>query len=172
MRRILAVLCLIAVLATAILIGCAEKSPLESALAEYSKVVEGEPPEDIRMTIYYIPFGHLTSLPISKEMLIEHPNVGIRVRPEEVISNWMRFRELKPSTLQIASQKTEHRNARLCYILEVGDGQGNYQVILDVLMDYADGNAIVNGVEVEHCELLLDLIHPLMPEEKWEDLMY
>lgn len=170
MYRIVAVLCLIAMLA-ACLIGCTEASPLEGALSEYVQITEGEMPEDIRMTIYYVPFGHLTIMPISKELLTQNPNVIVRVRRETIAANWDLFRELRPSALQIASQKIEYRNARLCYILEVGDGQGNYRIILDVLKDTLTGNAIVNGVEVEHSELLFDLIQPLMPEEKWEDLM-
>ena len=44
-------------------------------------------------------------------------------------------------------------------------------VLLSVLMNEANGNAFVNGVEVEHTELLLDLIRPLMTEKDWDQLM-
>lgn len=172
MKKTIAILCLVSLLSILVFSGCAEADPLEEALDKYTSVVEGEMPEDIRLTIYFIPFSNLTRAPVSKESLIESPNRKITVRAEELAAHWEQFRELKPSALQLAAEKEQYINARLCYILEVGDGAGNYEIILDVLKSYIHGNAFVNGVEVEHTELLFDLIRPFMTEKDWDRLMY
>lgn len=161
MRRILAVLCLIAVLATAILIGCAEKSPLERALAEYSKVVEGDPPEDIRLTIYYLSPMILTRVPLSGDDLATFPGVGIiTVSSEELASHWALLKELTPSMLKPV-QEESYMNARLYYVFETGDSNK----ILEVVISEIHGTVFINGIEVEDNPIFYDLIIPFLTEE-------
>lgn len=166
MCRRLATLCLIAVLAIAVFSGCVEKSPLESALAEYGKVVEGKLPEDIRLTIYYIDPNIYTRVPLSKDALITFPGVKmITVQSGELASEWELLKELKPSILQ-PIQEGSYINARLCYIFEVG----NSNEILEVIISQIHGNVFVNGIEVEDHPVFYKLIGSFLTDQDRETL--
>ena len=163
MKRIIPViLCLAALLAGFIVGKCTQESPQEAVLEKYTEVIQGQMPEDVRLTIYIMTFDAFYSVTVSREELMAHPHEKIIVGPEELAPYWETFRKIKPSALQLASEKEDFRQHEYGYVLEVGDGQGNYEKILEVSWDKPGENVMVNGVEVENVELLCDLVAPFM----------
>ncbi len=163
-RVVIALVCLAAFLAG---FALGRYSPLENALERYCEVVQGEMPEDIRLTIYgryvyYIAEFWSTNTHITPEEVMAEHDTLITVGPEKLAAHWGTFQELQPAVLEQASEKQGYVSARVYYVLEVGDGQGNYEKILEVSWDKPGENVMVNGVEVENVELLCDLVAPFM----------
>ena len=161
MKRSAVVICLLAFLLTTILTACSNSSPLQEAMNDYSKIVEGDLPDDIRLTIYYLDPNILTRIPLSKDDLVTFPGVGIiTVNSEELASCWELLKELNPSILHPV-QEESYINARLYYVFEVGDSDK----ILEVVINNIHGNAFVNGIEVEDNPIFYELIVPYLTEE-------
>lgn len=165
MKRVIVALVCLAALLTGFALG--RYSPLENALEGYGEVVQGEMPEDIRLTIYgryvydIVDFWN-TNTHITPEEVMSQQDILITVGPDQLAPHWGTFQELQPAILEVASEKQGYVSARVYYVLEVGDGQGNYEKILEVSYDKPDGNILVNGVEVEDADLFCDLITPFM----------
>ncbi len=164
MKRIIPViLCLAALLAGFIVGKCTQESPQEAVLEKYTEVIQGQMPEDVRLTIYIMTFDAFYSVTVSREELMAHPHEKIIVGPEELAPYWETFRKIKPSALQLASEKEDFRQHEYGYVLEVGDGQGNYKKILEVFS--VGRNIVINRLEIEYQDLLRDLIDPFLTEE-------
>ena len=164
MKRIVPViLCLVALLMGFFVGKYTRKLPQESVLESYTEIIQGQMPEDIRLTIYMMDSDILYSLPVSREKLLTRPHEKVVVGSEELAPYWETFQEIKPSALQPVSEKETYRHHGYGYVLEVGDGQGNYKKILEVLS--VGVNAIVNRLEVVDQDFLRDLIDPFLTEE-------
>lgn len=156
MKRVLiALLCL-----TALIIGFigGRYDPLEKAMESYCEITQGDMPEDIRLTIYGRSFWDKSDAPISKEDVMAEQDILVTVGPEALKPYWQEFRSLKPAILEVASEKEANIRARVCILLDVGDGAGNYETILELIQDDPDGHILINGVEVEDSEFLHELI--------------
>lgn len=159
MRRIV-VICLLAFLLAITLTGCSNSTPLQDVMNDYSKMVEGDIPEDFCLTIYYLDPNILTRRPLSEADLVTFPGVEIiRVESEELASYWTLLKELDLSILQLVKEKS-YMNARLYYVFEVGDSD-----ILEVVISEIHGSVFVNGVEVEDNPLFYELIAQFLTEE-------
>ena len=164
MKRIIpAILCLVALAAGFFLGRYTRQSPLEEVLEAYTGIIQGEMPEDVRLTIYVMDLQTFYSIPTSRERLLTRPHEKITVGPEELAPYWQSFRTITPSALQLASEKEDFREHGLGYVLEVGDGQGSYERILEVYQ--VGNNATVNRLEVEGEEFLIDLVLPFFTEK-------
>mgnify|MGYP003520259334 CR=1 FL=1 len=161
MKRSSIVIGLLAFLLTTILTGCSNLPPLEEAMNDYSEIVAGDLPEDIRLTIYYLNPDILTRIPLSKDDLATFPGVvKINVNSEELASHWSLLKELNPSILHLVEKET-HMNARLYYVFEVGDSNK----ILEVVISNIHGSVYVNGIEVEDNPIFYELIVHFLTEE-------
>lgn len=161
MKRFSVVVCLLAFLLTTILTGCSSSSALQEAMKDYSKIVEGDPPEDICLTIYYLDPNLFTRIPLSKDALTTYPGVEIiTVKSEELASHWELLKELNPSILHPVEEKS-NINARLYYVFEVGDSDK----ILEVVISNIHGSAFVNGIEVKDNPIFYELIVHFLTEE-------
>lgn len=136
------------------LVGCSDSTPLQDAMNDYCKMVEGDMPDDLRLTIYYLDPTILTRRPLNQEDLVTFPGVEvIIVDSEELAPHWEQLKEMSPSVLQPV-QEESYINARLYYVFEAGDSGK----ILEVVISEIHGSAFVNGVEVEDNPIFYDLI--------------
>ena len=159
--RLTTVTLLIVFLLTAVLIGCSNLTPLQDAMNDYCQMMEGPPPKDIRLIIYYIDPNILTRVPLSEDALTTFPGVEIvTVESEQLASHWERLKELDPSILQPVKEES-YINARLYYVFEVGDSNK----ILEVVISQIHGSVFVNAVEVEDHPVFYELIIPFLTEE-------
>jgi hypothetical protein len=171
------IICLSCILLVTALTGCqtpsesAEKQPepmtLEEAMADYTKMVAGELPKDLRLSIYYIYPKLDTRCPVTKEDLKTFHDVKvIVVESEELKGHLDLLRKLGPSVLEPVEEPS-YINARLYYVFEVGDSE----VILDVVTGAERNDTIfVNGIEVETNPVFYELILPFLTEEDCEIL--
>lgn len=143
------------------LVGCSHSTPLQAALNDYSTAVEGDVPEDARLVIYYLNPSILTRQPLSKDDIVDFPGVQIiTVDSEELAPCWAQFKELDSSILQPVKEES-YVNARLYYVLEVGDSGK----VLEVVISSIHGSVFVNGIEVEDNPIFYDLIVPFLTAE-------
>lgn len=158
-------ICLLLVsLAASVLTGCADTEvTLEESLEDdYLKAVEGEFPEDLRLTIYYIYPYILTRRPLSVENLINLTDVNkVIVESKELSTQVDLLRKLDPSILQPAKEEA-YVNARMYYVFEAGDDK-----LLEVII--STGSVFVNGFAVEYHPVVCELIAPFLPEDARAD---
>ena len=147
--------------------GCSDSKnqaydSLEASFADYLKAVEGDIPEDLRLTIYYIRPYIATRRPLSVEDLMNFTDVNrIVVESEGLAAHSELLRKLDPSLLQPATGES-YINARMYYVLEAGNDK-----LLEVII--STGSVFVNGFFVEFHPILLELIAPFLPEDARED---
>lgn len=176
MKRTLIIFCLLGLLVTT-LTGCQNPSaqaknqipltPLEESMADYTKMVEGELPNDLRLTIYYINPRIDTRYSVTKEALKTFHDVTVIVVESEKLKDHLDLlRKLEPSVLQPVEEPS-YINARLYYVFEVGDSE----VILDVVTGAERNDTFfVNGIEVEPNPVFYELLLPFLMEEDCEIL--
>lgn len=158
--KILMIVCLVVFFLMIIVTGCSSASPLQDAMEDYSRVVDGTMPEDSHLTIYYIAPYILTRAPLSIDDLKTFQEVRIiTVASEELEVHWTLFKELDPSVLQPVKEKT-YINARLYYVFEAGSDS-----VLEVVISDIHGSVFVNGVEVENHPVFYEMIIPYLTEE-------
>lgn len=166
MKRSIAALCIVAGLLTVILVGCAKQTPLENALEEYSQIVAGDFPDDIKLTIYYMdPRYTATRAPWSKEMLMSGCDKKIVVGGEELAPYWEMMKELDASVLEPVQEET-YIDAKIYYFLEVGSSEKVLEVIVSVVP--RGYSIVVNDIEVEKHPWFYDLIVDFVEAEGCE----
>lgn len=162
MKRTCIMVLLVCLLLTVALSGCSNPTnDLQVALQDYVKMVDGDCPEDLRLTIYYIDPAILTRKPLTAEELKNFPGVQtITVEAEELAKHFETFQKLTPSALK-SVEENSGINARLYYVFETGDaGQ-----ILEVIICDSYSSVFVNGIEVENNSVFYELIEPFLSEE-------
>lgn len=176
MKRVLIVLFSLVFLLGTALTGCQNPSaqtekqtpptPLEEAMRDYTEIVEGILPKDLRLTIYYLDPSILTRVPVSADGLLTFPGVEtIIVESKELKDHMVLLRELDASILQPVEEPS-YINARLYYAFEVGDSEK----ILDVVISGIHGSVFVNGIEVEDNPVFYELILSFLTERDREIL--
>lgn len=145
-----------------ILTGCVNTSaPPKNPLADYEKMLSGDIPQNLLLTIYYMDPTISTRMPLSAEDLMGFPETRkIVVEFGELAANFEPFKELKFSILQPA-KATSYINARMYYVLEADD----FGKLLEVTISQIRGNIFVNGMEIEHNQVFYDLIDPFLTDE-------
>lgn len=149
-------------LLVSVLTGCANTSAqAQNPLADYEKMLSGDIPQDLRLTIYYMDPAILTLVPLSAEDLMSFSETKkIVVGSDELAANFEPFKKLNSSVLQPAIV-TSYIDARMYYVLEAGDSGK----LLEVTISQVRGNIFVNGMEVEHNRIFYELIAPFLTEE-------
>ena len=167
------------------LVGCANASAqpetginsdkpaqLQASLEDYSKLVNGDFSEDLRLTVYCLSPSIETRRPLSAEDLVGLVNNSapgtykIVINAKELATNQATLRKLSSSALQPA-KGDYYLNARVYYVFDIGE-TGK---ILEVAMwCYDDGpgygyGVFVNGIAVENNSIFFELIEPFLTEE-------
>lgn len=167
MKRTRRVICLLLVLALAITLpGCTDARPETlDAVQKYLKALEGDIPDNLCLTIYYMSPQILTRRPLSADDLKAFSETKvITVESDELKQHAELLRKLDYRMLQIAAEPS-YMNARLCYVFELGD-----QEILEVVISDIGGKVFVNGLEVEDDPIFYELIEPFLTEEAHDTL--
>lgn len=163
MKRIVLITCLLLFLLATILTGC--KNPhrqLHEALNEYCQMIDGQMPEDLCLTIYYVDPSTLSFYAWSKDNLIAASNVTkIVVESDELATQWEYIQGMDMSVLQQDTQKT-YVNARICYVFETSEG-----IILEVVLNGIQDSdpAFINGIAVENHPVLYEVLLPFLTED-------
>ena len=147
-----------------------EEIQLKCALDRYNRMLDGVLPEDMELTIYYLPHDIVTRAPLTTERLMRmDETVTIVVTSKELAKHTQTLRQLNTSSVQI-SEGTWGLNARVYYVFKVGD-----RVLLEVAMQQFVGDdqafaAFVNGVHVKRSSKLYEIILPFLSETDCEKM--
>ena len=163
-RTIISMLLLIAMAVS--LAGCTGARPETlDAVLEYRKAVEGEIPDDLHLTIYYMAPDILTRRPLTADDLKSFSETKvITVDSDELKQHTETLRKLEHRILKVVEEQTSV-NARVCYVFELGNKN-----ILQIVISDIGGNVFVNGLEVEDHPVFYELIEPFLTEEAHEIL--
>lgn len=117
MKRSIIAACLLTFFLISILSGCSSPSALlQKRMQYYSSAVDGELPDDLRLTIYYLSPSILTRVPLSSDQLISYSlTEKIIVESSELVKHQELLQKMNVSALQTDSEET-YMNARLYYV--------------------------------------------------------
>ena len=128
---------------------------------------------DIRLTIYYMSFSALTPIPVSLDMLIGgwHDNTGqlmsggydykIIVPGRNLAEPLNSLNYLINAELIPVENESSRVEARLYYVIE----HKEYGEIFSFLAFGGGGTMFVNGLEIEHNSVFLEVVLPFMPAD-------
>lgn len=165
-RKVLAVVITLSLLFSNVFTGCEnENRKLQNALSDYSRMLEGPLPKNLRLTIYYVDPTILTYAPVSVDRLKQWPDVQIiEVEAESLAEYTDLLGTLNASVLQPAKENT-CIDARLYYVFETDDIR-----LLEIIIRQIHGNVFVNGIEVENNPVFYEIIKPFLTEDAYNTL--
>ena len=165
--KIFCVLLALCLLFTTTLTGCSGPSTrLQRSMKDYTQMLEGDLPEDLRLTIYYASLDFVTRAPVRVEDLILIPITRkIVVESEELAKHKELLKKMDASILQPVQEET-YIDARLYYVFEVGESEKLLEVVVSPSQLYKiNGSVVVNGIEVEDNPIFYELIAPFLTED-------
>lgn len=165
MKRTITGISLLLAVLVPILFGCEIKDDsLDQALHNYAEAVSEELPEDLCLTIYYLPMSITTRMPLTAEGLISHPNtVKIVVGSDELVKHRDLLQKISVSSLE-TNKRDPLIDARLYYVLSTDENDELLNVMISGgALDRRD--PIVNGIHVMNCEVIYDLLAPFLSEK-------
>lgn len=139
---------------------------LDAALQDYERIVNGELPEDIRLTIYCMEANTATRIPLSVEDVIRLHKYKTDADAEKLNANQAALQKLSASKLQ-PLQGNYYLNARVYYVFEIGE-TGKLLEVAMWCYDEGQGwgyGVLVNGIAVEEHPVLFEIIEPFLTEE-------
>ena len=167
MKQARKTICLLLVIVLGItLLGCTGGRPeTMDVVLKYLKAVEGDIPDNLCLTIYYISPHILTRRPLSAEDLKNFSETKvITVESDELKQHAELLRKLEYRMLQLVEEPS-YMNARVCYVFELENKE-----ILEVVISEIGGNVFVNGLEVQDHPIFYELIEPFLTEEAHDTL--
>lgn len=156
--------------------GCDKrKTQLQQTFGAYSTMLEEGSVDELRLKIYYIAEEVYFFMPLNVDMLIHESDTQIVVEGEELKAHIDLLKELKAETL-IPVKREDFLDARLCYIFETTDGE---KVLEVASYGSPKGNknlegkhdVFVNGIAVEHSDILYEVIKPFCSEDIWQKIV-
>lgn len=162
MKRSIIAACLLTFFLISILSGCSSPSALlQKRMQYYSSAVDGELPDDLRLTIYYLSPSILTRVPLSSDQLISYSlTEKIIVESSELVKYQELLQKMNVSALQTNSEET-YMNARLYYVFSTEDNEK----LLEVVLSDRARDPFVNGIQVKDSNIVFELITPFLPED-------
>ena len=148
------------------LAGCGSKG--ERAAERVQSALAKADPEDLRITVWFSDPRVMTRVPMTLEQLLACDFCDVfHLSGEETAASVRVLREeLRPEMVE-AVKPSGYMNARVCYLLETGDGDKLLELIV-----YADsGTLYFNGVEVRDHEIFYRIIYPCLgdlADELWQ----
>ena len=154
MKQIIAVLLALVIVVS--FPGCT-KTKERDLLIDYSNAIADGIPDDMSLTIYYLPFTVLTYAPVKPEELPYISTVQkILIEQKELSSQLDALRKID-STILKPVEEQGRVNARLYYFFELGNGDRILEVVIS-----ADYTTRVNGIDVEYNSVLYDAVSPFL----------
>ena len=174
-KRVILELLVLLLLVVTVFVGCGGNTMRpEKALNSFSKLIEKENLDDIRLTIYYLSPFILTPAPLSVDDLVydlldgsaeesdgEEMGYKIVVSADKLEEHINLLRQISNATLKPVEQKSRI-NARINYVFENKKGRK----IFDVAMWGRNDSIFINGLEVEGNPIFYDILMPFLPEEE------
>ena len=172
--KIFCVLLALCLLFTTTLTGCSGPSTrLQRSMKDYTQMLEGDLPEDLRLTIYYMSTAILTRYPYGIDDLVKFAgshSQTIVVEAEELAKHKELLKKLDASILQPVQEET-YINARLYYVFEVGESEKLLEVVVSPeQLGKIYGDVVVNGVAVEDDPVFYELITPFLTDDAHDKL--
>jgi len=169
--------------------GCDKrKAQLQQTFDTYSSMLEEGRVDELKLKIYYISEEVFFCAPLSVDKLIHSSYTQmIVVEGEELKSHIDLLKDLKAEALTPVREES-YLDARLCYIFETMDGEKVLEVAsygatdnyMDALSENITSgnenltgmrlNVFVNGIAVEHNDILYEVIKPFCSEELWQNI--
>lgn len=161
MKKTVIIVCvLLCVLLLAVSAYLFAPKSLEAGLANYSRIIM-DPPDDLRLKIYFIWPGTLTRFPWSAEHLMTMEDVNtVVVESEELAKHSALLGKLNASAITPVDNDS-YIDARLYYVFERDNGRP----ILEVIVNGPNEAYFVNGYEVEPTPLIYEIITPFLSDE-------
>lgn len=161
MKKTVIIICvLLCVLLLAVSAYLFTPKSLEAGLAKYSRIIM-DPPDDLRLKIYFIWPGTLTRFPLSAEHLMTMEDVNtVVVESEELAKHSALLGKLNASAITPVDNDS-YIDARLYYVFERDNGRP----ILEVIVNDPKEGYFVNGYEVEPTPLIYEIITPFLSDE-------
>ena len=140
---------------------------VEQTIQQYIHSIEQENPENLKLTIYYLPYYVYTPIPLTTDALIKNPSTIIVVLCGDEMDDVIQKLKAEGDTVQLVPVTDASRQiATLYYVLEA-----NGEPLLDVsIYDvYREENntIFVNKVEYEFNEWFYHLVEPYIPEYEY-----
>jgi len=165
--KVLVRILILVVLGTFFVIAClSDPLQLHFAANRYNRLLDGELPEDMTLTIYYVPVQIATRFPWSVEdLLTSDLIVKLVVYSDDLAKNLQTLKRLG-SADWLPSDEDMYLNARIYYVFETG----GKKVLEVALWTYAKDagsesvGALVNGIEVKGHTAFLSVVIPFLPE--------
>lgn len=142
---------------------------LERSMTKYRKVVDGDLPDDISLTIYFLDAGIYTFSPINTLELVESymGEKKIAVKYEELNVYLDLLRKMDVAILKPIDE-TEYLDILVYYVFET-EKTGK---LLEVCINSSRGSVFVNGIEVQESAVFYEVIEPFLTEEAYNALHY
>ncbi len=156
--------------------GCDKrKAQLQQTFDTYSSMLEEGRVDELRLKIYYIAEELYVFFPVSLDNLISGYDTQIVIEGEELKSYVDLLMELRAEVLTPVKGE-DFLDARLCYIFETTDGE---KVLEVASYGSPKGNknlegkhdVFVNGIAVEHSDILYEVIKPFCSEDIWQKIV-
>ena len=172
--------------------GCDKrKAQLRQTSDTDSTMLEEGRVGDLRLKIYYMSAeGDFFLMPFDVDRLIRASDTQIVIEGEELKAHIDLLKELNAEVLTPVKEKA-YLDARLCYIFETTDGEKVLEVAssgvtdsqTDALSELLEsenpenidltefkGVVFVNGIAVEHSDILYEVIKPFCTDDIWQKI--
>ncbi len=161
MKKLLIIIFIFCILLCTIFAGCmSPHSRLRDALAPFSEMLQGEIPDDMHLTIYYVSPSLLFPTPLSKEGIMKISEEVIVVHRQELVRHLDLFQETEPRILEPVDREV-WVDAQIYYVLE-SEETGK---VLEVIINSTSQCVLINGVFVENSSVFYDVIIPFLSEK-------
>ena len=114
-------------------------------------------------------------MPFDVDRLIRASDTQIVIEGEELKAHIDLLKELKADALTPVKEKA-YLDARLCYIFETTDGEkvlevASYGSPKDIKNFEGRYYVFVNGIAVEHSDILYEVIKPFCTDDIWQKIV-
>lgn len=156
--------------------GCDKrKAQLRQTFDTYSTMLEEGRVGDLRLKIYYIAEEVFFIAPLSVDRLIRASDTQIVIEGEELKAHIDLLKELNAEVLTPVKEEA-YLDARLCYIFETTDGEkvlevASYGSPKDIKNFEGRYYVFVNGIAVEHSDILYEVIKPFCTNDIWQKIV-
>jgi len=167
MKKIIITIIAIVVILCAVLIVLNWNAiQLWCALSSYNRMLDSELPEDLTLTIYYVPADVLTRAPLTVDRLKKATYaVKIVVPSGELSKHIATLKRLDSSTVHSrCAGDTHYLNARFYYVFATKSSE-ELEVVMESFAYESGMNAFVNGIEVKSNPVLYEIVLPFLSDE-------
>lgn len=172
-RRLFVIILSALLLCTATTMLCYRDTlQLRWEIDHYQVMLEDEIPEDLTLTICYLPNTIITRYPLTIERLNNMEGAVKIVVPADTLANHVSVLKKLTATSVHCAKEEPYPDVLFYYVFEQGDKK-----VLEVVMhQYSeDGETVVayvNGIAVEEAPVLSEIVQPFLSEDDWNNMWH